>query len=215
MNDNRNYKYNIDSNSKRAEFNQILKWIKKGSSVIDLGCGDGTLLSLLKKDKLIKKADGIEISKSGVVSAEKKNLNVWQGKIDVPLTKIKDKAYDYAICNVTLQMVLYPEVLMKEMGRISNKQIISFPNFAFFPNRLDMLFGGRMPKVMLFGYQWYSTGHIHQLSVKDFEIFYRDFNFKKLDEYHFIPRVFKLPQGILKLFPNTFSITSIYLLGQQ
>lgn len=215
MNDNRNYKYSIDSRSKRSEFGQILKWVKKGSSVIDLGCGDGTLLDLLKKDKLIKKADGIEITRSGVTASKKKNINVWQGRIDTPLIGIKDKTYDYAICNVTLQMVLYPEVLMKEMGRISKRQIVSFPNFAFFPNRLEMLFRGRMPKLMLFGYEWYSTGHIHQLSIKDFEKFCKDNNFKTLDVYYFIPRVFKLPQGILKLFPNFFSITSIYLLGQQ
>lgn len=213
MNDNRNYKYNIDSSSKRAEFDQILKWIKKGSSVIDLGCGDGTLLFLLKKEKLIKKADGIEISKSGVASAQKKKLNVWQGRIDILLAKIKDKSYDYAICNVTLQMVMYPEILIKEMRRISKKQIVSFPNFAFLPNRLDLLFRGRMPKVMLFGYQWYSTGHIHQLSIRDFEEFCKDNHFEINDKYHFIPGVFKLPNNLLGLFPNIWSMTSIYLLS--
>jgi methionine biosynthesis protein MetW len=84
------------------------------------------------------------------------------------LDEIENKQFDYAICNVTIQMVMYPEVLLSEMKRISHYQIISFPNFANWRNRLDLLLKGRMPKPMLFGYDWYNTGHIHQLSLKDF-----------------------------------------------
>lgn len=214
MNDNRNYVYSTDAVSVREEFKQIIKWVKSGSSVIDLGSGDGTLLLLLKEKRDIKIADGIEIVKSGVITSRKKGLNVWQGRIDVPLNKIKDKSYDYAICNVTLQMVMYPEVLLNEMGRIAKKQIVSFPNFAFLPNRIELLIKGRMPEIMLFGYKWYSTGQIHQLSVNDFEKFCKDNQFNILNRFHFMPKILRLPQSIIQLFPNFWSITSVYLLNK-
>lgn len=216
MNDNRNYIYSNGVVSVREEFNLIAKWIKSGSLVIDLGCGDGTLLSLLKEKKNIKKADGIEIVKSGVVASRKKGLNVWQGRIDVPLSKIKNKSYDYAICNVTLQMVMYPEVLISEMKRISCKQIISFPNFAYIMNRIELLFKGRMPEAMIPGYKWYSTGHIHQLSILDFIDFCKNNQIQILDQKHISPsRCLFVPKTILSLFPNLFTTTALFLTSEN
>lgn len=212
MNDNRKYIYSIDAVSVREEFNIITKWVKSGSSVIDLGCGDGTLLLLLKEKKNIKVADGIEIVKSGMIASRNKGLNVWQGRIDVPLNKIRNKSYDYAICNVTLQMVMYPEVLISEMKRISSKQIISFPNFAFILNRIELLFKARMPKSMIPGYEWYSTGHIHQLSTLDFIDYCKKNGIKILDQDNIYPARFcYIPEQILLLFPNLFARTSLFL----
>lgn len=208
MNDNRNYKFPKNSISDREEYGVILDWIPKGSRVIDLGSGDGSLLKLLKEKGI--NGEGIEISKSGVRVSKDRGLKVKQGQIDVNLD-YKDNQFDYAICNVTLQMVSYPEVLIKEMKRISKKQIISFPNFAFILNRLDMLINGRMPKFSLFGYSWYSTGHIHQLSLKDFKIFCRDENIKIIKQHHIIPGFPLVPKKLLQKLPNLFSITSIFL----
>ncbi|MCX9014417.1 MAG: methionine biosynthesis protein MetW [Candidatus Methanoperedens sp.] len=167
INNNREYNYTGHETQYRDEYPIIEDLIKPNSKVIDLGCGNGSLLQLLKDKKNIQEY-GIELVRSGVDMCLEKGLNVRQGSIDCHLSEIEDKQFDYAICNVTIQMVMYPEVLLSEMKRIAHYQIISFPNFANWRNRLDLLLRGRMPKPMLFGYDWYNTGHIHQLSVKDF-----------------------------------------------
>lgn len=216
MNDNRNYSYSPNAVSVREEFKHIAKWVKSGSSVIDLGCGDGTLLLLLKEKKDIKVADGIELVKSGVIASRNKGFNVWQGRIDTPLKKIKNKAYDYAICNVTLQMVMYPEILISEMKRISSKQIISFPNFAFIINRIELLLKARMPRSMIPGYEWYSTGHIHQLSILDFVDYCKRNDIEILDQDNIYPaRCFYIPKQILSSFPNLFTRTALFLTSEK
>lgn len=212
MNDNRNYRYEFDSVVKRDEYSYISDWIPKHSYVIDLGCGDGSLLALLHKGGI--KGTGIDISKSAVISAKKKGIKIEQGRIDVPL-KFKESQFDYAICNVTLQMVIYPEVLLSEMRRIAKKLIITFPNFAFILNRLDLLLYGRMPRIMIPGYEWFNTGHIHQLSIKDFEDFCKINNLNILKTKHIYPnKIICIPEKILKKFPNLFAVTGIYLLGK-
>ncbi|HVI47138.1 MAG TPA: methionine biosynthesis protein MetW [Chitinophaga sp.] len=166
-NDNRNYNYEPGTAGKRKEFDVILSFADTGSSIVDLGCGDGTLLDLLVKERGCRAA-GIELSPSGVAVCQGKGLDVRTGRIDEPLP-FADDQFDISICSVSIQMVMYPEVLLREMKRISKKIIISFPNFAFYRNRLQLLLDGSMPKHMLFGYNWYDTGHIHQLSIRDFE----------------------------------------------
>ncbi len=208
-NDNRNYKYSINSNTFREQYSNLFQWIPSGSHVIDLGCGDGSLLYMLKDRKVT--GEGIELSKSGVLAAKEKGLIVKQDSIDKPLT-YKNQSFDFAICNVTLQMVMYPEILLLEMKRIAVKQIVSFPNFAFFVNRFDLFFNGRMPKIMIPGYDWYSTGHIHQLSIRDFENFCSRNNMQILSQNHMYPKQLNfIPREILNKFPNIFATTAIFL----
>lgn len=210
-NDNRKYVFRPDSMSLREEYPVISQWVTPGSRVIDLGCGDGSLLALLKKEKRVEGV-GVEIAKSGLVAARRKGVKAVQGRIDVPL-RYKNNTFDFAICNVTIQMVMYPELLLAEMKRIAKKQIVSFPNFAFYPNRLELFFLGRVPRTMLYGYSWYSTGHIHQLSVRDFEEFCRKYGFRVLAFHHNFPkRVFLIPNFLLRPFPNSWATTSVYLL---
>jgi len=165
-NDNRQYDYSEFADDHRAEYDIVLKMLEQKASVLDLGCGNGSLLQLLQKEKQCQ-VSGMELSPSGVAICRQKGLEVIEGSIDQALP-YSDKQFDYSICNVTLQMVYYPEITLKEMARVSRYQIISFPNFAYWKNRLDLLFNGRMPKPGLFGYQWYNTGHIHQFSISDF-----------------------------------------------
>lgn len=209
-NDNRNYQFTSDSQSSRSEYPVITSLVKKGSSVIDLGCGDGSLLKLLKiKQKA--KVQGLEISKSGVQTTRKKGLSVKQGRIDQKLS-FKNNEFDYAICNVTLQMVMYPEILLREMQRIAKQQIISFPNFAFILNRLELLTKGRMPRTMIPGYSWYSTGHIHQLSINDFQEFCTDNGISILKENHIFPKsIFGSSKIVLRKYPNLFASTAIFM----
>jgi methionine biosynthesis protein MetW len=167
-NDNRQYHYD-ENLYLRKEFPIISGWIEEGTKVIDLGCGNGALMKYLVENNKVN-IEGIELSASGVEVCQKNGLRAKVGEIDKRETynNYSDEQFDYAICNVTLQMVMYPEVLIKEMKRIAKKIIISFPNFGYIGNRFDLLIHGRMPLPMLYGYYWYNTGHIHQLSIKDF-----------------------------------------------
>lgn len=168
-NDNRAYQYDTEF-YERHEFPTISSFIPSGAKIIDLGCGNGALLDYLTKNNKVNGL-GLEISPSGVASCLKHNLRASVASIDdrESYKAFQDNEFDFAICNVTLQMVQYPEVLFGEMKRISKYQIISIPNFAYLENRLDLMFNGVMPRKMLFGYSWYNTGHIHQLSLKDFK----------------------------------------------
>lgn len=210
MNDNRNYHFSSDSVAKRDEYEVIVDLIKNNSKVIDLGSGDGSLLKLLIYKRRVK-GIGIEISKSGVKVSKAKKLVVKEGRIDVKLP-FKDKEFDYSVCNVTLQMVMYPEVLLLEMNRISKRQIVTFPNFAFVLNRLELLLKGRMPKTMIPGYDWFSTGHIHQLSIQDYRDFCKNNKIKIIKECHIFPRsLFGSTKVVLKKYPNLFASTAIFL----
>ncbi len=213
INDNRSYDYANHPELDRHEYSIIIDLVKQGSRVIDLGCGNGTLLSRLKKEKNVVEA-GMELSESGVSVCKQKGLNVQYGRIDERLP-FNDNTFDYAICNVTIQMVMYPEILLKEMKRISRCQIISFPNFAFWRNRVELLFCGRMPRKMLFGYSWYSTGHIHQLSPDDFRTLVNDVgNLRIIDRRSPIIKNF-FKRVVANLFPQLFHMVFVYLLEKH
>jgi methionine biosynthesis protein MetW len=207
-NDNRNYDYTAQAMYVRAEFPIIAEWIPSGSRVIDLGCANGALMKYLKDQKHVD-IQGIEIAPSGVAACQAVGLKAVAGSIDKHATyqSYTNGEFDYAICNVTMPMVMYPEVVVQEMKRIARHQIISFPNFAYMGNRLDMLLRGRVPRPMLYGYTWYSTGLIHQLSIKDFKELCRTHGLRILKSDHL-----GVWRNIARVFlPNVFSKEGIYL----
>lgn len=169
---------------------------------MDLGCGNGSLIHQLTEERGCR-CSGVELSESGVQTCREKGLDVRQGRIDAALP-FEDDSFDVAACNVTIQMVLYPEVLLQEMKRIAKHQIISFPNFAYFKNRLDLLLNGRMPRQLLFGYTWYSTGHIHQLSLRDMQQLIQDTGNLKVVRKSAVPVGFTLLDWLGMQFPNLF-----------
>ncbi|MBU0743763.1 MAG: methionine biosynthesis protein MetW [Gammaproteobacteria bacterium] len=209
-NDNRNYIWTSEYCLREREYQCIKEWVKPGARFIDLGCGNGDMLERLSKEKNID-GFGIELTKSGVDICQAKGLKVEQGSIDAPLSNIKDKSFDIAICNITLQMVVYPEIVLREMKRISKFQIVSFPNFAYFLQRLELLFMGRMPRRLLGGYDWYNTGHLHQFSILDFKNIVNTIGFVIKDEAYIVSK-YKLPKWF---FPNIFASEGIFLLAEK
>lgn len=207
MNDNRNYDYTNWGFGSRAEFQVIVDWIPERAKVIDLACGNGSLMKLLREKKAVE-IEGLDLATTGVDFCRQHGLSARVAPIDQRSSyeRYGDREFDYAVCNVTVQMVMYPEVLLAEMKRISRRQIVSFPNFAHWDNRVDLLLRGRMPKPMIFGYDWYSTGHIHHLSVADFRGYCAANGLRILREEH-LDRL----RWLARHWPNLFSTVAVFL----
>lgn len=208
--DNRQYDYTTPPAEVRQEYDIIARMIAPHSRVVDLGCGNGALLSKLAKERSCSAA-GIELSPSGVEICRRAGFDVRCGRIDEVLP-YSDDTFDYAVCNVTMQMVLYPETLLSEMKRVARRQIVSFPNFAFYKNRMELLFRGRMPRHMLFGYEWYSTGHIHQFSITDFMNLVDAIGGLRVVSHESVEIPSALKQLLVKRFPNLFELIPVFLL---
>ena len=130
------------SESLPLEHGVILEWIEAGSSVLDLGCGDGELLSLLVREKKVK-AQGIEIDEQAIYRCVARGLSVFHQDIDNGLSEYADKSFDYVILNQSFQQVKKPDIVLTEALRVSRKVIISFPNFAHYRARLQIFFNGK------------------------------------------------------------------------
>lgn len=154
----------------------ITDLIESGSTVLDLGCGDGTLLKMLK-DKNIK-ARGVEIDQSKVIKCLEKGLSVVQGDIDEGLAEYPNQSVDYIILNQTLQSTEKPDYVIKEMLRVGKKIVLSFPNFAYWRVRFYLFLHGRMPKSNVLPFEWYNTPNIHLLTIADFYEFAQKRNLK-------------------------------------
>lgn len=211
-NDNRQYDYSSEGFYIRDEFPIINEWVFDGAKIIDLGCGNGSLMRYLLDRKQVQ-IEGIEVSQSGVDFCVSNGLSAVLGAIDRRdiYSTFTDKQFDFAICNVTVHMVLFPEVVLQEMCRIAKHIIVSFPNFAYITNRLDLLCNGVMPRSLLYSYTWYNTGHIHQLSLKDFQKYCRDNKIEIRQQKH-LGCCKAIAQVCL---PNVFSKETVFLCQTQ
>jgi methionine biosynthesis protein MetW len=151
----------------RIDHSVILQLIPAGTKVLDLGCGDGSLLVKLVRQKAVT-GRGIEISEEGVRSCIAKGLTVMQGDIDKGLRDYPDNSFDYVVLNQTLQAVKFPDVVLSEILRVGKKGIVGFPNFAYWKMRFYLFTYGRMPKTEFLPFEWYDTPNIHFCSIVDF-----------------------------------------------
>jgi len=147
--------------------NLISSLIEENSKVLDVGCGDGSLLVFLENEKNIN-GRGLEISHEGVKTCLSKGLSVLQGNADTDLVNFPKNSFDYVILSRTLQATHKPKEVLKEMLRIGKKCIVSFPNFAHWKCRLDLLLEGVMPMTKTLSEPWYQTPNIHLCTIKDF-----------------------------------------------
>ena len=188
----------------------VCNLIEKNSKVLDLGCGNGELLELLKKEKDIK-GFGVEINQDSLLEALVKGLSVIQGDIDKGLDEFQDKTYDYAILNQTLQSTKYPEMIIDEMLRVANKCIVSFPNFAYWRVRFYLFFKGKMPKSKQLPYEWYNTPNIHLLTISDFFEFCKKRNIK-IEKSVYLTRNKSRSGFLIKNIANFFSQEVVFVI---
>ena len=153
----------------RPDFEAIAAWIRPGSTILDLGCGDVSLLAYLA-DKVQVTGYGIEISDGNVLACVRNGVNVIQSDLDRGLAGFDAGSFDYVILSQTLQAMRNTEVIVQEMLRVGREGIVTFPNFGHWESRLQTLFG-RMPVSDSLPYQWYDTPNIHLCTVKDFQSF--------------------------------------------
>ena len=186
--------------------------IEKNSRVLDLGCGSGELLELLKKEKHVK-GFGVEINQDSLLEALVKGLSVIQGDIDKGLDEFQDDTYDYAILNQTLQSTKYPEMIIDEMLRVAKKGIVSFPNFAYWRVRFYLFFKGKMPKSKQLPYEWYDTPNIHLLTISDFFEFCKKRNIK-IEKSVYLTRDKSRSGFLIKHIANFFSQEVVFVISR-
>ncbi len=153
----------------RPEFDAIAAWIEPGAHVLDLGCGDGSLLRYLKETRRAL-GYGIEIDDVNVLASVRNRVNVLQSDLESGLAGFESGSFDYVILSQTLQAVRHTEQIIGEMLRVGRQAIVTFPNFGYWGHRLQVL-RGRMPVSPTLPYQWYDTPNVHLFTLRDFESF--------------------------------------------
>ena len=154
----------------KKEFKIISDLILKNSRVLDVGCGDGELMSFLYKS-ITKDIRGIEISKQNVQKCISKGLTVIEGDAEKDLIQFPDSSFDIVILSQTLQAFLNPEKVLNELLRVGRKAIVTIPNFGHWKVRLNLLFKGTMPVTKSLPHQWHNTPNLHMCTIKDFSDF--------------------------------------------
>ncbi len=196
----------MSQNSTKIEHKIIANWIYSEASVLDLGCGNGELLSHLVKTKNIR-AQGIELSEQAIQSCVAAGLNVFQQDIDTGLSEYGDKSFDFVILNQTFQQVKKPDYVLTEALRVGRKTIVGFPNFVNLSSRSQIFFKGRVPVTKSLPYEWYNTPNLHFLGIADFRYYCKKRGFK-IEDSAFIRK-----NGEVRLFPNLFADLGLFLLS--
>ncbi len=151
----------------RPDLAIIADAVPAGARILDIGCGDGTLMAALRDDKRVD-ARGLEIDAANVITATARGLPVVQGDANRDLSGYPADGFDYAILSQTLQTTERPDRVVDELLRIAPRAFVSFPNFAHWRVRLSLLWNGRMPVTRLLPVAWYATPNIHHVTVRDF-----------------------------------------------
>jgi len=184
----------------------ILSWINHGASVLDLGCGDGELLSLLIREKQVR-AQGIELSEQAIQSCVASGLSVFQEDIDTGLSEYGDGSFDFVILNQTFQQVRKPVFVLKEALRVGRKTIVGFPNFVNVSARFQLFFRGKVPVTNALPYEWYDTPNLHFLSIADFRDYCKKRNIQ-IENSAFFRK-----NKSVRLLPNLFAEIGLFLLS--
>ena len=153
----------------------FVKHVPENARVLDIGCGDGTLLKQLALSKNVY-GIGMERDLPKVVEALHAGINVMMANVDTDLHNVPDNTFDVAVISHTIQVLNRPDGMMKQLLRVADSALLAFPNFGYLGMRLSLLFTGRMPRTREFPYEWYDTPNIHNCTLRDFYAFAKRFN---------------------------------------
>ena len=193
----------IDQNS-RYDFPIIENWTHQNSKVLDLGCGDGTLLNYLKVKKNIK-GFGIEKNKENWLLSLKNNIDVIQMDLEAGLAGFETNSFDLVILSRTIQSMNHIEEIIHEMMRVGKEVIITFPNFGYWKNRFQIM-QGNMPVSDELPYKWFETPNIHLCTIQDFDNLCRE-NKIKVEQ-----RLILTDKKSVNFYPNFFGALALYKL---
>jgi methionine biosynthesis protein MetW len=186
---------NADITNYRQDFAIIANWIKFGSKVLDLGCGDGELLQFLRGSLEIK-GYGVEKDDANLLACIQNGTNVIQMDLEDGLSGFEDQSFNTVILSQTLQAMHHTEAIVLDMLRVGKEIIVTFPNFGYWRNRIQITMG-QMPVSKTLPYQWYDTPNVHLCTINDFDEFCRNHNIEILErrvitdgkEVSFMPNV--------------------------
>jgi methionine biosynthesis protein MetW len=197
----------------RTDRDLITSLIPSGSHILDLGCGDGSLLAKLMKEKGVT-GHGVDIDEHNLILSIERGLSVCQCDLDEGLIDFPDKSYDYAILNQTLQAIKKPDKVIREMLRVGTFGIVGFPNAGYWLSRFQLLFKGRLPKTPFMPFSWFDTPNIHSLTIKDFKDFCQSEGIDIISEINYIcGRWFSNP--IVNWLSNLFALNSIFIIQRK
>jgi methionine biosynthesis protein MetW len=191
----------------RPELDILQQWIRPGARVLDLGCGDGSLLAALAGGRQVH-GYGLEIDPYKISLCLERGVNVIEQDLDRGLGNFQTESFDTVVMSQTLQAVRYPHLVLDEMLRIGRECIITFPNFGNWRCRLHITGKGRMPVSRFMPYTWYDTPNIHFCTVLDFESLCRDKNIHVINRAVVDAR--NRASLAARLLPNVFGMTAIY-----
>ena len=186
----------------RADFSTIAAWVAPNARVLDLGCGDGSLLAYLRESRGAS-GYGIEIDDAGVLASIGNGINVIQSNLESGLAGFDDQSFDSVILSQTLQAMRHIEELVAEMLRVGREAIVSFPNFGHWSHRAQVLLG-RMPVSKSLPFQWYNTPNVHLCTVADFDAYCEQCAF------HVLERVVLGDGERVSVLPNLLGSLAIY-----
>lgn len=191
----------------RPDLDIIQKWIEPGSRVLDLGCGDGSLLNYLREHKKTI-GIGLEIDEAKIDACMAKGIHVIQQDLNKSLQNFESQSFDTVLLTQTLQAVHYPDLLIAEMLRIGKNCIVTFPNFGNWKSRIHLALKGRMPVSEYIPYEWYNTPNIHFCTVRDFDVFCADKHINVITRT--VVDYKHTDSWIIRTFPNLLSEIAIY-----
>ena len=197
----------------RPDLEIICEWIKPNTRILDLGCGDGTLLTHLKQTRNVT-GYGLEIDEKNILQCIVKGVQVIQANLDEGITEFfEENSFDYVVMTQTLQAIHHPDKLLDQMLRIGKEGIVTFPNFAYWKNRVQLGLGGYMPMTRTLPSNWYDTENIHLCTIQDFEKLCQQRSMKIIQRTA-VDYAHRRSLGI-KLFPNLLGELALYRFSKK